>query len=256
MIDKKIIDFLNKEVKSRDSYNEISIEKPDPLLVVYDNKEEYSALIASMFAYGRAGLIVKFLKELDFSLLDQKEKKIKKELKSLYYRFQNSEDIINIFITLRRLKQNSSLEDLFYDSYKKENSVIDGIATLIDEIYSINPYRKRGYNFLIGSSNIKLKGGSAYKRWNLFLRWMVRKDKIDLGLWKKIDKKDLIIPLDTHLHSVGTKLGFLTRKQKDLQAAIELTNSLKQLDKDDPTKYDLALYRIGQENIIKNFYKK
>jgi len=245
-----MLDFLNKEVKKRDTFNEITIDKPDPLLVVYDNKDEYSALIISMFSYGRASLIVKFLKTLDFSLLEQTENQIKKELNSLYYRFQDSEDIINLFISLKRLKNIDSLENLFYLSYKKDNNVIDGITKLISEIYNINNYRKRGYNFLVGAPIVKLKGGSAYKRWNLYLRWMVRKDKIDLGLWSKVDKKDLIIPLDTHLHAIGTKLKLLTRKQKDLQAAIELTESLRKLDKSDPVKYDLALYRIGQEKIL------
>jgi len=247
---KEIEVFLNKEAQNRDIIGEITEKKPDPLLVVYDNKDEYSALICSMFAYGRAGLIVKFLQKLDFSILNDDEKDIKRRFEGIYYRLQKEEDVKQIFISLNRLKKQESLEDLFYNGYKRKDSVIDGIISIITEIYKINPYRSRGYNFLIGSDKPKLKGGSAYKRWNLFLRWMVRKDNIDLGLWSKIDKKDLIIPLDTHLHSIGLKLGLLTRKQADLMAAIELTNSLKRFDKSDPLKYDLAIYRLGQESLL------
>ena len=241
--------ILNKEYKNRDVDGEITETKPDPLLVVYENKDEYSALICSMFAYGRAGMIVKFLQKLDFSMLNEEEKEMENKFNGIYYRLQKEEDVKNLFISLNRLKKISSLEDIFYKGYKKENNVIDGITSIITEIYKINSYRSRGYSFLIGPTKVKLKGGSAYKRWNLFLRWMVRKDNIDLGLWTKVDKKDLIIPLDTHLHKMGLKFGLLTRKQADLAAAIELTNSLKEFDEMDPLKYDLAIYRLGQEGI-------
>jgi len=95
----------------------------------------------------------------------------------------------------------------------------------------------------------KTKGVSPYKRWNMFLRWMVRDSDIDLGLWEGVEKKDLIIPLDTHTHKVSLNLGLLKRKTYDLQAAIELTEKLKEFDKNDPLKYDFALYRIGQLKI-------
>ena len=242
--------FLNSEAEKRDTEGEISKEKPDPILVVYDNKDEYSALICSMFAYGRASMIVKFLQKLDFTLLDEDETKVKTAFKGIYYRLQKEEDVKQIFISLNRLKKQDSLENIFYKGYKNNKKVIDGITSIISEIYKVNSYRSRGYNFLIGSEKVKLKGGSAYKRWNLFLRWMVRKDNIDIGLWTKVDKKDLIIPLDTHLHSIGLKLGLLKRKQADLTAAIELTESLRKFDENDPIKYDLAIYRLGQEGVL------
>lgn len=84
----------------------------------------------------------------------------------------------------------------------------------------------------------------------MFLRWMVRDDNLDLGLWKKVDKKDLIIPLDTHTFKVSQKLGLLQRKTYDLKSAILLTQKLKEFDNQDPIKYDFALYRIGQEQIL------
>jgi uncharacterized protein (TIGR02757 family) len=71
-----------------------------------------------------------------------------------------------------------------------------------------------------------------------------------MGLWKNIDKKDLIIPLDTHTFKISQKLGLLTRKTYDLKSAILITDKLKEFDIDDPIKYDFALYRIGQEGII------
>jgi uncharacterized protein (TIGR02757 family) len=79
---------------------------------------------------------------------------------------------------------------------------------------------------------------------------MVREDSIDLGLWKGVKKSDLLMPLDTHTFAVSRNLGLLNRKTYDLKAVLELTEKLKTFDKDDPIKYDFALYRLGQEKII------
>jgi uncharacterized protein (TIGR02757 family) len=78
---------------------------------------------------------------------------------------------------------------------------------------------------------------------------MVRSDNLDMGLWKRVDKKDLLIPLDTHTFKVSQKLGLLKRKSYDLKAVLELTENLKKFDKSDPVKYDFAIYRIGQERL-------
>ena len=83
----------------------------------------------------------------------------------------------------------------------------------------------------------------------MYFRWMVRKSNLDMGLWSKIDKKDLIMPLDTHSFNVSRRLGLLHRKSCDLKAALELTNTLKEFDPSDPIKYDFALYRLGQEKL-------
>jgi len=148
--------------------------------------------------------------------------------------------------------KNSSLhvEEIIYSEYCKNYSVIDGINNLIYYLRSLNDYSTKGYNFLIGSPVSKTKGASALKRWMMYLRWMVRKDSLDLGLFTKINAKDLIIPLDTHTQKVSLKLGLLNRKNYDLEAALELTATLKTFDNNDPIKYDFAIYRLGQEKVI------
>jgi uncharacterized protein (TIGR02757 family) len=83
----------------------------------------------------------------------------------------------------------------------------------------------------------------------MYLRWMVRSDELDMGLWNGVDPSELIMPLDTHTFSVSRALGLLKRGQCDMRAAIELTETLKAFDPADPLKYDFALYRIGQEKI-------
>ena len=81
----------------------------------------------------------------------------------------------------------------------------------------------------------------------MFLRWMVRNDNkgVDFGLWKNISPSQLICPIDVHVARVAKKLGLLKRKQVDWLAAIGLTDALRKLDKDDPVKYDFALFNLG-----------
>lgn len=250
-------ELLDKEVNSRNQTEELSMERPDPLLVASKYKDEYISLICGLFGYGKASLIVKFLSSVNFDMLNKSEDCIEKEFRNHYYRFQNSEDITAIFKALRRLKQEDSLNNIFLKGYKKENSVLDGIEESIKAIYDIYEYDSAGYSFLIGSlpkkdkyGNIKLTGNSPYKRWNMFLRWMVRHDKLDMGLWSNIDKSSLILPLDTHTFQVSRKIGLLERKTYDLKSAVIITERLKEFDKNDPVKYDFALYRIGQEKIL------
>jgi uncharacterized protein (TIGR02757 family) len=89
--------------------------------------------------------------------------------------------------------------------------------------------------------------GSACKRVNMYLRWMVRRDSqgVDFGLWTQLSMADLIMPIDLHVERQARPLGLLTRKLVDWQAAEELTANLRLLDPTDPVKYDFALFGAG-----------
>ena len=241
---------LDQEVLRRNSVDELHKSRPDPIIPAKVHNDEYISLICAMFGYGRADAIVKFLFSLDFSLLDADEGDIKLGLENYYYRFQNSADVQAIFIALSRLKKKSSLEEIFFKGYAPEHSVIAGVNALIIAIEKSYIYESRGYRFLLSSVTHRTKGAGALKRWMMYLRWMVRHDHIDMGLWSKVDQKDLLMPLDTHTFKVSQKLGLLKRKQYDLQAAIELTETLRMFDENDPIKYDFALYRLGQEQQV------
>jgi len=229
---------------------EISTETPDPLLVATKYKDETISLICALFAYGNVKAIIQFLESLDFELLEASDTTIKNELSNHYYRFQNSQDITAFFIALKRLKEIESIENIFYEGYKKEENLLDGLWHFIGVINELYPKESRGYKFLVGSVPKKVNSAGTYKRYLMFLRWMVRSDEIDLGLWSKIDKKDLLMPLDTHTFNVSHKLGLLKRKSYDMKAVLELTETLKKFDHTDPIKYDFALYRLGQEKIV------
>ena len=254
---KNVKKLLDTEVKNRNNIDELSSDSPDPLMIAKKNNDEYIALICALFAYGNAKLIVKFLESLDFDLLNQSDEKIQKSLKNHYYRFQNHEDISVFFIALKRLKKKNSLEEIFKMGYDENNEVLEGISKIIQSVLEVYEYNSAGYKFLVGSvpkrdknGKIKYIGNSPYKRYNMFLRWMVREDNLDMGLWKGVEKKDLLLPLDTHTFKVSHKLGLLSRKTYDLESARLITESLKKFNNEDPIKYDFAIYRIGQEKIL------
>ncbi|MEA2028390.1 MAG: TIGR02757 family protein [Campylobacterota bacterium] len=242
--------LLDQEVASRNRYGELSYNRPDPLLIASRYQDESIALICALFAYGNAHAIVKFLDSLDFTLLEQSEEEITKALSHHYYRFQKSDDVVALFIALKRLKELDSIENIFYAGYQKERNLLDGLWNFIATLRQVYPKESYGYNFLIGKVPTKINQAGTYKRYLMYLRWMVRHDNIDLGLWSNIDKKDLIMPLDTHTFRVAQKLGLLKRKSYDLKAALELTQTLQSFDDNDPIKYDFALYRLGQERVV------
>jgi uncharacterized protein (TIGR02757 family) len=248
--------FLNKlleeEYKKYNKDDAVSQEKLDPILIAKKYNDETISLICALFAYGNVKAIVKFLESLDFSLIDGLLENIDKALKNHYYRFQKSKDIIGIFKALKKLKDIDSIENIFLKGYKKENSVLDGLNILITTILDLENINSQGYNFLVGKppNKDKTTSASAHKRWNMYLRWMVRNDNVDLGLWSGVSKKDLILPLDTHTFKVSQKLGLLDRKTYDLKSAILITDRLRKIDPLDPIKFDFALYRIGQNKIL------
>lgn len=246
---KEIEAYLNAHVEARNCSDELCEERPDPLMIARRYRDQHHALTCALFAYGSAKAIVAFLATLEPGLVDLNEPELRLALEGKYYRFQNSEDIIQWFYTLRRLQASGGAEKVFKAGYSSDG-LIGGISTLIATLYDLNPYRSKGYEFLIGKPIVSITKASAMKRWMMYLRWMVRHDELDMGLWYGVDKRELIIPLDTHTFHVSRRLGLLQRKQCDMRAALELTETLKTFDPNDPLKYDFALYRIGQEKIL------
>jgi uncharacterized protein (TIGR02757 family) len=90
--------------------------------------------------------------------------------------------------------------------------------------------------------------GSACKRLNLFLRWMVRRDALDLGVWSQVSAAKLVVPLDTHVIRVGQCLGLTRYTSPGWAMARDITASLRRLDPDDPVKYDYSLCHLGMRN--------
>ena len=165
--DKELKELLDIEANSRNNCFELSYEKPDPLMVAKKQKDEYAILICALFAYGNAKQIVKFLDSLDFLLLEKSEKQIEEKLKNHYYRFQNSSDVLAVFKTFRILKKEHSLEELFFEGYKNENNVLEGIDFVIQKIKEKANYSSGGFDFLVGNPLKRDKNGKI-KRYTNF----------------------------------------------------------------------------------------
>lgn len=219
---------------------------------------EITGFISSCFSYGSIKCFCNFLENLfrmmgknplDF-ILTFKPSKILDKLK-FKYRFSSANDVVGLLYTLKILLINSpskSLEQYFYSNLHNKNSryplLVYGISNFVSLATKIDLSPVYG-------KNIKTQGflhffpdplkGSPCKRINMFLRWMVRNRDIDFGLWRSLKPSQLIIPLDIHVWRVSQKLGLTTRKNQNLKTAIEITEYLKQIEPEDPLKYDFVL---------------
>lgn len=222
----------------------ISESQLDPLGIARDYQEERVAIFCALFAYGNVRAMIKFLKSCDLAALKKRESQ--KICTHKPYRFQTQSEIQAFFKTLCEIQNPHTL---FLDSYLQSRSILAGIQALQKAFYQHLPQsfrHSKGLIFLIG----KPHSTSPLKRWNMLLRWLVRKDKLDMGLWRDISPSDLILPLDTHTFKISQRLGIITRKTYDLKSALEATHFLKSLDPKDPIKYDFALYRMSQLKLL------
>jgi uncharacterized protein (TIGR02757 family) len=119
-----------------------------------------------------------------------------------------------------------------------DDTILPALSALVSQLDIFNPADK---NSLLPSP-IK---GSACKRINLFLRWMIREDRVDPGGWKGVPPSKLIIPLDTHMHKICLEANITNRKQADMRTALEITRVFREIAPEDPTRYDFALTRLG-----------
>jgi len=164
-----------------------------------------------------------------------------RNLEHFVHRTFNGSDCVYFIRSLRNIYHNHhGLQTVFENGFKKENTVKSALTEFYNVFFEITGERSRKH-----VSNVE-KGASA-KRLNMFLRWMVRKDKsnVDFGLWNGISPSALMLPLDVHTGNVARKLGLLQRKTNDWQAVEEVTQALRTFDPTDPIKYDFALFGLG-----------
>ncbi|MBQ2645104.1 TIGR02757 family protein [bacterium] len=249
----KIKDILDEYAKQYDTIDFIKND-PSKFIHIYQNPQdiEIAGFIASIFAYGKREL---FIKKLETFLT--KEKKLTdyiknfdesdEFLKNFDYRFSKGIDFIQILKILQKIEmENESLGSLFRYYYEQTQSLNGMLQGVIDYFYAnVTMNITQGYYHLLPNP----ANGGAMKRMNMMLRWFVRKSEVDVGIWKFIDKSELIIPLDTHVGNISRQIGLLSRKNNDMKSAIEITEKLREFDIKDPVKYDFALFGIGVNGI-------
>lgn len=234
------------------AYDDPSYVHPDPLEHVLLCKNmhdaEVTGLIASSFAYGRVQAILsvtsRILDRMDrrpFEYLSNSGRSdMAHDFSDLKYRFTTGEETVNFLVGVKMaLEEYGSLRDCF------ESFASKGGGTYAEAALSFSE-RIRSYSGTGRTSLLPVSGSdSPCKRLMLFLRWMVRKDNVDPGWWEGLDRSRLIVPLDTHMMSIGRGLGLTGRKNASMKTAMEITASFARFCPEDPVKYDFCLTRSG-----------
>jgi uncharacterized protein (TIGR02757 family) len=219
-------------------------------LYAYPNlaDREIVGFIAASLAYGRVkqilrsvATVLETIGESPRQYLDNVSTgSLKRAFRGFKHRFTTEEELISLLRGMRRVfSRYGTLEACFMSAYEENaEDVLPGLSYLVDQL-SI-PTESQ-YNTLLPSP----EKGSACKRLNLFLRWMVRKDRVDPGGWQQICPSKLIVPLDTHMHRIAIRLGMTSRKSPGMCTAIEVTKAFRGIDHADPVRYDFPLTRLG-----------
>ena len=248
MNEKELKKFLDTKVEL---YNQPSFIKTDPVSIprLFRKKPdiEIAGFFAAVFSWGNRTTIINKSKELmqlmdnapyDFCLNHSPDEL--KKLTGFTHRTYNATDLLYFIDFFKaHYSKNKSLESAFTTYGTTVEEMLTGFHHYFFSLEHV-PARTKKH---IATPERR----SGCKRLNMFLRWMVRKDDkgVDFGIWKNISPSQLICPIDVHVARVARRLDILKRKQTDWQAALELTQYLRTLDKKDPVKYDFALFGLG-----------
>lgn len=233
-------------------HNQSGFIADDPISIPhqFSKKEdiEIAGLLTAILSWGQRKTIINKSKELiqrmdnaPYQFVTQAGEKDFLQVESFKHRTFNGVDAMTLLMGLKNIyAQEEGLEALFTRGFA-EGGAFRAIELLSETLFP-NPHLPRTRKHLARPSK-----GSAAKRINMFLRWMVRKDSfgVDFGMWHGISPSQLICPLDLHSGNTARKAGLLVRPQNDWQAAVELTQQLKAIDANDPVRFDFALFGIG-----------
>lgn len=251
-------ELLDKKYRQ---YNTTDFIENDPVSIPhsFSNKQdiETSAFLTACISWGRRESIIsnalQIMKMMDFEpssfIINCSQNELKPFMKFKHRTF-NGEDTIAFIIALKNIYKNmGGLETVFSQAFMETKSMFHTIALFREQFFAL-PHPVRSEKHLC-----RPQKNSACKKMNMFLRWMVRNDNtgVDFGIWKSIPSSALLCPLDVHSGNAARLLGLLNRSQNDLKAVIELTENLKQFDKNDPVKYDFALF--GMSFYEKDFFR-
>ena len=257
MSDFNLKEFLDSKV---DEYNQPNFIANDPICIphLFTKKQdiEIMGFIASILAWGQRKTIINKCKELidrmggnpyDF-ILNHQENDLKSLLGFKHRTFNDTDLLYFVEFFKYHYTRFVSLEDAFLIGQEKV------LPNQISIEKSLNEFKQ--YFFSLPDFPLRTKKHlsspaqkSTCKRLNMFLRWMVRKDKkgVDFGIWNRIAPSQLICPCDVHVERVARKFHLITLDKLTWKAAVELTDNLLLLDGDDPVKYDFALFGLGVE---------
>lgn len=174
------------------------------------------------------------------------------ELRAMVHRWTRGDDIAALLWILRQmLERSGSIEDFFLEGFAADHEdvgpALDSFSTralALDVQRAYGPRASKGVCYFFPRPS----AGSACKRQNLFLRWMVRRDEVDLGVWTRVPAAKLIVPLDTHVIRLGRCLKLTRYTSPGWRMAADITASLRRLDPEDPVRFDFSLCHVGMMN--------
>lgn len=224
---------------------------PDPLEYVlrYDRTDdrEIVGLIAASLAFGGVGQIGRSVSAV-LDLLGEPAQAVRrgshagftKQFAGWRHRWAGPEELADLLSGAGRvIRKWGSLEACMAAHLKpQDDTIVEALGAVVAELH-------RGSRLTANRLIAVPERGSACKRHNLFLRWMVRRDAVDPGVWQSVSPAKLIVPLDVHMHRIALQLGLTRRKQADLRTALEITQAFRAISPDDPVRYDFALTRLG-----------
>lgn len=236
-------------------FNKPEFIPSDPICIPHQFTQkqdiEIAGFFAAIFAWGQRVTIINKCNELlnrmdnapfDF-VVNHSDRDLQRLIGFKHRTFNDTDLLYTIHFFKYWYSQYNSLEIAFSNGINNTDLTIEhGLNLFRKTFFSLEDAPQRTQKHVASPLQ-----KSACKRINMYLRWMVRNDRcgVDFGIWNTIKPRQLVCPLDVHVQRVATKLGLLTRTQSDWEAALELTANLRQLDKEDPVKYDFALFGLG-----------
>ncbi len=237
-----------------DTLNKKAYVHPDPVEFLYKYDQirdrEIAGMVASSLAYGRVAQILKSVSSIldtmgssPYEYLQSASyTSLNRDFKGFRHRFATGDHMAALLWRIKMiLSRYGSMNNSFLSKMEKECENLIPAMTRFSHLFRSE---KTDVGHLVADPDKK----SACKRMNLFLRWMVRADAVDPGGWKDIPMALLLVPLDTHMHRIGTRLGMTHRKSADMQCTLEITAGFRKIVPDDPVKYDFSLTRLGIRN--------
>jgi uncharacterized protein (TIGR02757 family) len=245
----EIKDFLDYKVTE---FNRPEFIELDPISIPhsFSLKEdiEISAFLTATISWGNrkailgtAGQMMQLMGESPYDFIMNGSKFNRDKISEFYYRTFNGVDFAYFLSALKNIYSNHGGLEKVFNELTFNHSLQESIG-YFKQIFFELPHSSRTEKHISDPRN-----GSAAKRINMMLRWLIRNDNngVDFGIWKKISPSNLSIPLDVHSGNTARKLGLLKRKQNDAKAVIELDHILRTFDAKDPVKYDFALFGLG-----------
>jgi len=242
-------EFLDEKA---DFYEQKEFIQNDPIIIPHEYEDKFdieiSGFIISIISWGNRKSIINsgykimdILESSPYDFIMNHSQKDLKRIKGSIHRTFNSDDLVFFIKSLKNIYTNYNGLEGIISNVKNGNNLQERISNFKKIFFELNHLERTKKHL---PDPLK---GSAAKRFNMFLRWMVRSNKkgVDFGLWKSILPSELSCPLDVHTGNIARKLGLLKRTQNDSLALNELDKKLREMDKNDPVKYDFALFGLG-----------